>query len=212
MALRTLTKIRNTLVLFFLALLLWLSGLMSYAGMVPTSVLDSTTKTDAIVALTGGSGRISTGIDLLAAGLADHLFISGTGPAVSAEDLIGTDRPDRQTLLNRTSIGAEAENTTGNATETAGWARENGVKSIRLVTAAYHMPRSLRELEQAMPDIRIIPHPVFPDQVKMDWWRNPGSAGLLGREYTKYLLAGTRLWLTETFSLQGTSSVDTNTP
>lgn len=202
------SRVRRALLLFAVALLLWLIGLILYARDVPTTVKDTTTKVDAIVALTGGSGRIAAGIDLLAAGMAEQLFISGTGPMVSAADLIREDRPDRETLLKRMSIGAEAEDTTGNAIETAAWARANGVTSIRLVTAAYHMPRSLLELEQAMPNIRIIPHPVFPDQVKMDWWRYPGSAGLLSREYTKYLLANLRLWFAAITTTQSDGSME----
>lgn len=186
--------------LVLVVLALWLAGLIAYSTQVPSSVSDQTTRTDAIVALTGGSGRVSTGIDLLAADMADQLFISGTGRDVNAEDLISRERPDRDTLLTRMSVGAEAESTWGNATETAEWAKQNGIRSMRVVTAAYHMPRSLKELRHAMPNMRIIAHPVFPEQVKKDWWRNPGSAGLLAREYTKYLLASLRLWSTDTLS------------
>lgn len=174
-----------------------LAGLVSYGEKIPTSISDTTTQTDAIVALTGGSGRINAGIDLLGAGMANHLFVSGTGPQVSVEDLVKSDHPNRNALIDQMSIGAEAEDTSGNATETAAWARNNDITSIRLVTAAYHMPRSLLEFTEAMPEIAIIPHPVFPTQVKMDWWRHPGSAGLLGREYLKYLLASARLWVTD---------------
>lgn len=210
MALFKSSYIRAAAVLAAVFLLLWFAGLVLYSERVPTSVVDESTRTDAIVVLTGGSERINTGIDLLAAGVAERLFISGTGPLVSAEDLIETDRPNRTSLLARMSIGAEAEDTLGNATETAAWADENGVTSIRLVTAAYHMPRSLRELSQAMPNVEIIPHPVFPEQVKMDWWRYPGSAGLLGREYTKYLVTTARLWITQRFSNDASSSNGAN--
>lgn len=189
--------VRAATVLAAVLILLWFVGLNSYAESVPNSVLDKTSQTDAIVVLTGGSGRISTGIDLLSGGMAERLFISGTGPFVSAKDLVGPERPNRASLLARMSTGAEAEDTLGNATETAAWVNQNGITSIRLVTAAYHMPRSLRELAQAMPDVVIVPHPVFPDQVKMDWWRHPGSAGLLSREYAKYLITSLRLWVTQ---------------
>lgn len=189
--------VRAAVVLCTALALLWIVGLISYSKDVPDVVADATTRTDAIVVLTGGSERIDTGIDLLAAAMAERLFISGTGPSVSASDLIGADRLNRAALLAKMSVGAEAEDTWGNATETAAWADRNGIMSIRLVTAAYHMPRSLKELARAMPDVEIIPHPVFPDQVKMDWWLHPGSAGLLGREYSKYLVASLRLWITQ---------------
>ena len=64
---------------------------------------------------------------------------------------------------------------------------------MRLVTAAYHMPRSLIEFRNTMPDVQIITHPVFPSQVKLDaWWRWPGTAGLIFVEYSKYLVARIR--------------------
>jgi len=52
------------------------------------------------------------------------------------------------------------------------------------------MPRSLLEFRRAMPDVEILVHPVFPDQVRRgSWWRSPGTASLLIGEYDKYLLA-----------------------
>lgn len=187
-------KFRLGAVTSSLAAALWIAGLVSYAEQVPREVEDATSRTDAIVVLTGGSGRVETGIALLANGLAERLFISGVGPAVNADTLVATDQPERDVLIAKITVGAEAEDTPGNAVETAKWARQNGVKSIRLVTAAYHMPRGLRELEQTMADITLIPHPVFPDQVKAEWWRYPGTAGLLSREYAKYLAASVRLY------------------
>ena len=65
--------------------------------------------------------------------------------------------------------------------------------SLRLVTAAYHMRRSILEFRRAMPGATIIAHPVFPDAFKRDqWWRWPGTVHLLATEYTKYLAAETR--------------------
>ncbi len=61
---------------------------------------------------------------------------------------------------------------------------------MRLVTAAYHMPRSLLEFRYAMPNVLIIPHPVFPSHVKQDrWWAYPGTAMLLMSEYNKLIFA-----------------------
>ena len=41
-----------------------------------------------------------------------------------------------------------------------------------------------------MPEIEIIPHPVFPEHFKSeDWWMWPGSSSLLVTEYSKYLVA-----------------------
>ena len=81
-----------------------------------------------------------------------------------------------------------------NAGETAEWIAENQLTSVRLVTAAYHMPRSLLEFTNVMPDIKIIPHPVFPAHVKQtDWWTWPGTTALMAAEYSKFILAWVRL-------------------
>ena len=53
----------------------------------------------------------------------------------------------------------------GNAEETAAWMAEGDRTSLRLVTAAYHMPRSLALFRRLMPDTKILPHPVFPESV-----------------------------------------------
>ncbi len=188
--------LRAALIIASLLALGWGVGLVSYVQLVPASLGNKDVQTDAIVVLTGGSGRIDEGISLLAQGRADQLFISGMGPAVNIATLIATDEPNRGALLEKISGGSEAEDTPGNAVETAKWATANNVKSIRLVTAAYHMPRALSELRHAMPDADIIAHPVFPEQVKADWWRYPGTASLLAREYTKYLFSTLRNRLT----------------
>ena len=90
-------------------------------------------------------------------------------------------------------LGHAADDTVGNATETAAWMGREGFSSLRLVTAAYHMRRALLEFRRAMPEAAIVAHPVFPDAFKRDrWWRWPGTAHLLAVEYTKYLAAVAR--------------------
>ena len=41
--------------------------------------------------------------------------------------------------------------------------RQRGYHSLRLVTGGYHMPRSLLEFSEALPEAEVVPHPVFPD-------------------------------------------------
>ena len=67
---------------------------------------------------------------------------------------------------------------------------KEGFRSLRLVTASYHMPRSRVEFRRAMPTARVIAHPVFQGNVHIDeWWRWPGTTALLIGEYNKYLIA-----------------------
>jgi uncharacterized SAM-binding protein YcdF (DUF218 family) len=176
------------------ALALWLAGWIWFASTLPVAVADQTTKTDAIVVWTGGSGRIDEGLGLLAAGMAEKLFISGASEQVRVADVV-RGRPEAAALDSRIALGRRAVDTPGNAVETAQWAARENARSIRLVTAAYHMRRSLLELNAAMPDLLIVPHPVFPANVKPDWWRWRGTANLIAVEYSKYLVAWTRLRL-----------------
>jgi uncharacterized SAM-binding protein YcdF (DUF218 family) len=170
----------------------WAGGLMWFASAIPTHVDDQTTHTDAIVVLTGGSERIETGLSLLAEGLADRMFVSGVGEQVRAGDLLARTRSLPPDLAEKISVGKAASDTPGNALETAEWAHAAGVRSIRLVTAAYHMRRSLLEFQAAMGDVAIVPNAVFPKSVKTDWWRWPGTARLFAGEYTKFVLTWAR--------------------
>ena len=170
----------------------WVGGLMWFASTIPSRVDDTTTHTDAIVVLTGGSERIETGLSLLANGFADRMFISGVGGQVRVGDLTNRMASWPVELVEKISVGKAANDTPGNASETAEWAHASGVHSIRLVTAAYHMRRSLLEFQDEMSDVTIIPNAVFPSRVKTDWWRWPGTARLIASEYTKFVLTWAR--------------------
>ena len=172
------------------ALLLLLAGLVWFAAELPRGVARPERQTDAIVVLTGGSGRLHKGLELLAGQKAEKLFVSGVYRGVEVEELLLISQQSPEELQCCIALGYEADNTRENALETALWLREQGYRSLRLVTATYHMPRSLLEFRRAMPEIDIEPHPVFPPSFKQaDWWLWPGSAALVATEYVKYLLS-----------------------
>ena len=176
-----------------LCLALWVVGLVVFAAGLPREVADPARRSDAIVVLTGGSGRLRQGFDLLTQERAQQLFVSGVERGVKVGELLRIDRIAPPELACCVALGYQAGDTRGNALETAEWMREQGFASLRLVTASYHMPRSLLEFHYAMPEIEILPHPVFTVHFKQaDWWRWPGSASLLAREYSKYLAAWLR--------------------
>ena len=173
----------------------WALGFLWFVATLPASVADQTTHTDAIVVLTGGSERLSTGMVLLEEGLAERMFVSGVHRGVEVPEILKAARTRRPELAGAVVLGHAADDTVGNATETAQWVEREHVTSLRLVTGAYHMPRSLVEFRRAMPGAVIVPHPVFPDSVKShEWWRWPGTAALLATEYSKYLAAEIRHW------------------
>jgi uncharacterized SAM-binding protein YcdF (DUF218 family) len=172
--------------------LLWLAGLIRFA--IPPAIESRAAQTDAIVVLTGGSSRLHSGIELLREGKGRKLFVSGVNQQVDLDGLLRSSGNTSDWAVDWASccveLGHEADNTAGNAVETARWIRGRGFRSLRLVTAWYHMPRSLLEFRRAMPEIDIVAHPVFPDQVKHDqWWRRRDTAGLLVSEYLKYSAA-----------------------
>jgi uncharacterized SAM-binding protein YcdF (DUF218 family) len=129
---------------------------------------------------------------LLHQGLGDKLFVSGVYRGIDVAELLrlARQKPDQ---VECCIVLGHADNTIGNATETAQWMKQEGYHSLRLVTGNYHMRRSLSEFRRAIPGATIIPHPVFPDAVKRDqWWLWPGTAHLIIGEYTKFLLGELR--------------------
>lgn len=169
--------------------LAWGGGFLWFVASIPGGAALESAQADAIVVLTGGSERLATGIALLDAGRGRALFVSGVHRSVDVAELMRLARAEHPDLAGRIVLGYAADDTRGNAQETALWIRAEGFSSLRLVTAGYHMRRSLLEFHRAMPDITILAHPVFPDSVKSEWWRWPGTASLLATEYTKYLAA-----------------------
>lgn len=168
----------------------WAGGLLWFSTQVPIAGNAPDTRTDAIVVLTGGTGRVDMGLQLLKKDFAKQLFVSGVARGVDVAALLRVAQNAPKELECCISVGYRADDTAGNAAETAGWVKARGIKSIRLVTANYHMPRSLIEFRRAMPSVLIIPHPVFPPQFKRRrWWLWPGTAALLASEFNKYMIA-----------------------
>jgi uncharacterized SAM-binding protein YcdF (DUF218 family) len=169
---------------------LYVGGLFEFAGMMPRTVADATSETDAIVVLTGGSQRLTSAFELMAAHRARWLLVSGVNRETDLARLPGATSLSADELACCVVLGHDADDTIGNATETAGFARSHAIASLRLVTSSYHMPRSLLELKRALPGVRIVEHPVFPAGFRQDdWWRWPGSASLVVLEYNKYVAA-----------------------
>ena len=71
---------------------LWLAGLVYFATNLPQQVADPARTTDAIVVLTGGSGRIRQGFELLEQDRAQQLFVSGVERSVEVAELLRIDR------------------------------------------------------------------------------------------------------------------------
>ncbi|HEY1798591.1 MAG TPA: YdcF family protein [Stellaceae bacterium] len=180
---------------------LWLGGLSWFVHGALSQRGDPAARTDAIVVLTGGRLRIETGIDLFGEGKAQKLFISGVNHRVDREALTRLFEPVAGRVQCCIVLGHDADNTLGNARETALWMRQQRYSSLRLVTSWYHMPRSLLEFHQAMPEVRIVTSPVFaktdPAENRVTAWSD--AATLTVGEYHKFIAvwlrnAADKLW------------------
>lgn len=135
-------------------------------------------KTDAVVMLTGGSGRIPRGIEILRKGEASHAFVSGVDPEVKPDEFARQYSLSRKMLECCVTLGFEAVDTRSNGKEVANWVKERGVKSIRLVTTDWHMARASYEVQRALPESV---------RVELDGVRSRPSLKILFLEYNKLI-------------------------
>ncbi len=172
--------------LLIIGLSIWVIGFCLFSLYALSFRFTPATPTDAIVVLTGGGNRINTALSLLKDQYAPHLLISGVNKAVRHQDLIRDLPPN---LAENVTLGYRAEDTKGNARETADWIHEKKFNSILLVTSFYHMPRSIFEVLNQNPDLKIIPLPVFPKSFgdSVDWIRTRYT-WLLFVEYNKFIV------------------------
>lgn len=192
----------RVLILFFL-FCAWFIGLVLFSQRIVSSAPD-VGSTDGLVVLTGGSQRIEVAGSLLRQMPTGRMLVTGVDRSVDRPTLLSRLGALSEAEKARVDLGYAAEDTVGNALESAGWAVANGYRSLRIVTAAYHMPRSLAEFHHVMPDIEILSHPVFPERVAFDnWWRSPGTATLMATEWTKYIFASLRIAATDWLQQQG---------
>lgn len=172
-----------------LAVALYVAGFVIFAARLDRHPPGEVPVADAIVALTGGEGRIAEAVKLLDDGKGARLLITGVHPEVKLSSLKKAMRSPSSKFDCCVDLGRQAEDTIGNASETAAWVRRHDYRSIILVTSTYHMPRAALELGRAMPGVTITPFPVVQDTLHLDgWWDFPGTTRLLISEYSKYLL------------------------
>lgn len=136
--------------------LLWTAGFLLFLLNMPGAAKDGTV-TEAVVVLTGGPGRLARGVDVLSAGLAQRLLISGVDPQVRPAELQQVANIPDELFACCVDLGFDADSTKANAHEVADWVERHGFLSVRLVTASYHVPRARAELEARLPkDVQVI--------------------------------------------------------
>lgn len=147
------------------------------------SVTPRYVRTDAIVVLAGGRGRVEEGIKMYREGQGRLLFLIGVDPLVKKGELYRGTKSERVYL----------ENVSRNTLENAIYARDlitkHQVTSIALITSRYHMKRATLIFRNALAkDVAIYPHPVDSRNLKEDWWIHGGSFKLLFSEFYKYCM------------------------
>jgi len=174
---------------FIIGVIAFVIGFWNFAERVRAEP-DAPPDSQAIVALTGGSmERLTTGVRLLEERKGERLLISGVNRVVTDDELLNHALDVDPALADRIDLGRSAEDTLGNASETAAWAREHRYTRIILVTDDYHMPRSQAELSLAMPEAEIYPYPVRTRFTDPALWRSDVTAATrIGAEYVKYLV------------------------
>jgi uncharacterized SAM-binding protein YcdF (DUF218 family) len=165
--------IRRTLAALFAV---WLLGLVWFAVTLPGP--SDVASTDAIIVLTGGKGRFQRGLEVLAAGRAKRMLVSGVDPVVRRREFEAVQGVPPHLSQCCIDLGKEATDTITNAEEAKVWIKRYQFKSVRLVTTDWHMRRAAFEMRRGFdPSIFVVI-----DAVK----GNPGLV-TLAVEYNKYL-------------------------
>lgn len=160
-----------------LALVAYALGFAIFAVTLPRPAAEE--RTDAVVVLTGGSGRLERGFDVLKRRLAGRMLISGVDRRVKAQELALAYGVEPSLMACCVTLERDSYDTRSNADEVARWVARRRVRSIRLVTNDLHMPRAHYELRKQLGgDL-----PVVVDAVPT----NP-NLEQIHLEYFKYLL------------------------
>lgn len=151
--------IRWTIRILAILLAAYAIGFGAFALTLPKPAGDE--RTDAIVVLTGGPGRLERGFERMERGLAQTMLISGVPRTVRPQDYAAQYRVDPRLFPGRIALGQDSVDTRSNAEEVARWLARRRYRSIRLVTSDVHMRRARYEIGRKVgPDISIVADPV----------------------------------------------------
>lgn len=176
--------------LLLIVVVVWFVGLLAFAGRIEKlTPAAEPPVSDAVAVLTGASTeRIKVAVRLLEEGKGRRLLVSGVNTEVTRDDLLEVTGAWKPIYKCCVDLGFEAADTKGNAQEIAAWAEKHGFKQVIVVTADYHMPRSMLEIRGEMPGAKLIPYPVKTDAMDAArWWRNDTQIRRMTLEYCKYL-------------------------
>ncbi|MBF8251032.1 MAG: YdcF-like protein of unknown function DUF218 [Deltaproteobacteria bacterium] len=150
---------------------------------------DEITYADAIVVLTGGTGRVEEGLRLFREGRGGYLILSG----VEETSSLGAIFPGRDLKTtvdtSRIILDIESRRTIDNAFNVKKIVEEKGFKSLVLVTSNYHMKRASTILSKTINgEVKLYRNPVRgPNFKDEEWWGNLKSLKLVTSEFFKYI-------------------------
>lgn len=184
--------------------LIWTLGSVLVACVVASTVVffglgyylspqDQLTKTDAIVAISGGETdtRAAEAIKLYQEGWSNRLIFSGaaqdtTGPSNAAamrQQALAAGVPESAIQLDEKSA-----NTQENADNVQQLVSGLGYRSIILVTSPYHQRRAYMVFHRALPGITVINHSCIDHSwSRSQWWATLASRALTVTELQKVL-------------------------
>jgi uncharacterized SAM-binding protein YcdF (DUF218 family) len=142
-------------------------------------------RTDAIIVITGGEGRIEHAVDALARHQGKRLLVAGADPSVTKQDIVRRLRGHRHLVECCVDLGSESVDTRSNAEEAKRWLVKRRYRSARLITSDWHMRRADYEFRRQLGDQVTI----VPDAVKSE----PNFMTLFA-EYNKYVLRRLAVW------------------
>jgi uncharacterized SAM-binding protein YcdF (DUF218 family) len=169
-----------------LVALVYLLGFVFFALTLGKPAEENGETTDAVVVLTGGSGRIEHAIEVLEDGKAKRLLVAGADPSVTKADIArrlgGGSRSVIRCCLD---LGSESVDTRSNAEEAHRWLASHKFHSVRLITSDWHMRRARYEF-----------HKVLGKKYRLvtDAVRTEPSFLTLFAEYNKYVLRRLAVW------------------
>ena len=166
--------------------LIYALGFVLFAVTLGKPAATDAATTDAAVVITGGSGRIEHGIEVVKLGRAKRLLVAGADPSVTKADLIRRLGGSARLVKCCVDLGSESVDTRSNAEEAKRWLAKHRFTSLRLITSDWHMRRARYEFHRVLGrDYRMIP-----DAVRTEPWFLT-----LFAEYNKYVLRRLAVWL-----------------
>lgn len=130
-------------------LLIWVFGFLWFAIALPRPA--GAERTDAVIVLTGGPGRIPRSLEVLRKRLAPRLLVSGVDPEVLPREFMREYDVPPALMRCCVTLGYRAFDTRSNAIEAANWLRQRRARTVRLVTVDWHMRRAAFELGRELP-------------------------------------------------------------